>query len=116
MNPLTHQVLYSPTKLPLDEVMAAFDKLSKPLSNNTELQEFLSTYFGEAGSELEAVPLDQLTTDPVFLDKIEDSVIKQFVEKVIGIWPDLTRKYVGAEQCDGCVNSYIPINRTCKYY
>lgn len=101
-----------PTKLPLDEVMAAFEKLSKPLSNNTELHEFLSTYFGEAGSELEAVSLDELTTDPAFLDKIEDSVIKQFVEKVIGIWPDLTRKYVGAEQCDGCVNSYIPINRT----
>ncbi|KAI0404946.1 Six-hairpin glycosidase-like protein [Xylaria palmicola] len=101
-----------PTKLPLDQVMAAFEKLAKPLTNNTELNEFLSTYFGEAGSELEAVPADQLKTDPVFLDKINDSVIKQFVEKVIDIWPDLTRKYVGANRCDGCVDSYIPINRT----
>ncbi|KAI1350152.1 Six-hairpin glycosidase-like protein [Xylaria sp. FL0043] len=101
-----------PTKLPLDQVMAAFEKLAKPLSNNTELQEFLSTYFGEAGSELEAVPADQLKTDPVFLDEVEDSVIKQFVEKVIDIWPDLTRKYIGADKCDGCVNSYIPVNRT----
>ncbi|GAP90318.1 putative glycoside hydrolase family 37 protein [Rosellinia necatrix] len=101
-----------PTKRPLDEVMAAFEKLAKPLSNNTELNEFLSTYFGEAGSELEAVPADQLKTDPVFLDNIEDSVIRQFVEKVIGIWPDLTRQYIGSERCDGCVNSYIPINRT----
>ncbi|KAI1304703.1 Six-hairpin glycosidase-like protein [Xylaria venustula] len=101
-----------PTKLPLDQVIAAFEKLAKPLSNNTELHEFLSTYFGEAGSELEAVPTDQSKTDPVFLDGIEDSVIKQFVEKVIDIWPDLTRKYVGANRCDGCVNSFIPINRT----
>ncbi|TGJ88171.1 hypothetical protein E0Z10_g557 [Xylaria hypoxylon] len=101
-----------PTKLPLDQVLAAFEKLEKPLSNNTELHEFLSTYFGEAGSELEEVPADQLETDPVFLDKIDDLAIKQFVEKVIDIWPDLTRKYVGAGGCDGCVNSYIPINRT----
>ena len=96
--------------------MAAFDKLEKPLGNNTELQEFLSTYFGEAGSELVDVPADQLETDPIFLDDIEDSVIKQFVEKVIDIWPDLTRKYVGADACDGCVDSYIPINRTCTCY
>ncbi|KAI0526081.1 Six-hairpin glycosidase-like protein [Xylaria bambusicola] len=101
-----------PTIKPLDEVLAAFEKLEKPLSNNTALQEFLSTYFGEAGSELEEVPVDQLETDPIFLDNIEDSVIKQFVEKVIDIWPDLTRKYVGADSCDDCVDSYIPINRT----
>ncbi|KAI1369488.1 Six-hairpin glycosidase-like protein [Xylaria arbuscula] len=101
-----------PTIKPLDEVLAAFEKLERPLSNNTELQEFLSTYFGEAGSELVEVPTDQLETEPIFLEDIEDSVIKQFVEKVIDIWPDLTRKYVGAAACDGCVDSYIPINRT----
>ncbi|KAJ8125592.1 hypothetical protein O1611_g8046 [Lasiodiplodia mahajangana] len=101
-----------PTKLPLDQVLAAFEKLAKPLSNNTELNEFLSTYFGQAGSELQAVPSDQLKTDPVFLNKINDSVVKQFVEKVIDIWPDLTRKYVGGESCDGCVGSFIPVNRT----
>ncbi|KAJ8110251.1 hypothetical protein ONZ43_g5922 [Nemania bipapillata] len=83
-----------PTKRPLDQVMAAFEKLAKPLSNNTELNEFLSTYFGQAGSELETVPADQLKTDPVFLNKINDSVIKQFVEKVIDIWPDLTRNNI----------------------
>jgi alpha,alpha-trehalase len=109
-----HAEAHRPTKLPLDQVMAAFEKLAKPLSNNTELNEFLSTYFSEAGSELEAVPADQLHTDAAFLDKINDSVIKQFTEKVINIWPDLTRQYVGHEKCDGCVNSYIPVNRTCK--
>lgn len=77
--------------MPLVEVLAAFAKLAKPLSNNTELNEFLSTYFGEAGSELAQVSQDDLQTDPVFLDKIEDPVVKQYVEKVIDIWPDLTR-------------------------
>ncbi|KAI1075102.1 glycoside hydrolase family 37 protein [Whalleya microplaca] len=101
-----------PTKAPLDEVIAAFDKLTKPLANNTELNDFLSTYFGKAGSELAPVPTDQLKTDPVFLDKVHDPVIKQFVQKVINIWPDLTRTYVGAGNCTGCVNSFIPLNRT----
>ncbi|KAL7628200.1 hypothetical protein AAE478_002398 [Parahypoxylon ruwenzoriense] len=101
-----------PTKVPLNEVIAAFDKLTKPLSNNTELTDFLSTYFGEAGSELALVPKDQLDTDPVFLDKINDSVVKQFVRKVIDIWPALTRTYVGATNCTGCVDSFIPVNRT----
>ncbi|CAJ2513388.1 Uu.00g015070.m01.CDS01 [Anthostomella pinea] len=101
-----------PTKVPLDEVIAAFDKLAKPLSNNTELNDFLATYFGEAGSELAEVPADQLQTDAVFLDKVDDVVIKQYVQKVIDIWPDLTRTYVGAGNCTGCVGSFIPVNRT----
>lgn len=93
-------------------MIAAFDKLEKPLSNNTALQDFLGTYFGEAGSELEAVPSDQLKTEPIFLDDINDTAIKQFTEKVIDIWPDLTREYVGAGNCTGCVSSFIPVNRT----
>ncbi|KAI1086157.1 glycoside hydrolase family 37 protein [Rostrohypoxylon terebratum] len=101
-----------PTKAPLDDVLAAFNKLAQPLSNNTELNNFLSTYFGDAGSELAQVPRDQLEVNPTFLDKIDDSVVKQFVSKVIGIWPDLTRTYVGAGNCTGCVDSFIPVNRT----
>ncbi|KAI0387244.1 glycoside hydrolase family 37 protein [Hypomontagnella monticulosa] len=101
-----------PTKVPLDEVIAAFNKLTKPISNNTELHDFLSTYFGEAGSELAQVPRDQLETDASFLDDIDDTVVKQFVEKVIDIWPDLTRTYVGSSNCTGCVDSFIPVNRT----
>jgi alpha,alpha-trehalase len=104
--------VYRPTIRPLDEVIAAFDKLTKPLSNNTELNDFLTTYFGQAGSELAAVPTDQLQTDAVFLDKIEDIVIKEFTQKVIDIWPDLTREYIGSANCSGCVASFIPLNRT----
>lgn len=58
------------------------------------------------------MPEDQLQTNPVFLDKLNDTVIKEFVQKVIKIWPDLTRQYVGATNCSGCVDSFIPVNRT----
>lgn len=72
----------------------------------------MTTYFGQAGSELTAVPTDQLNTDPAFLDDVNDTVISQFTQKVIDIWPDLTRQYVGAGNCTGCVDSFIPLNRT----
>ncbi|CAK7245098.1 MAG: hypothetical protein STHCBS139747_006666 [Sporothrix thermara] len=104
-----------PTVRPLDEVMAAFNNLSQPLSNNTELNDFLSTYFAPAGGELESVPVDQLTTNATFLNKINDIVIHQFVQKVIGIWPDLTRQYTGKTgntSCTGCQSSFVPVNRT----
>ena len=102
----------SPTIRPLDEVLAAFDNLTKPIQNNTELNDFLTTYFGEAGSELEPVPTDQLETQPDFLENVNSSVIVDFTKQVIDIWPDLTRRYVGAGNCTGCVNSFIPVNRT----
>jgi alpha,alpha-trehalase len=82
------------------------------VTNSSELTEFLSTYFAQAGGELQAVPKDQLQTNPVFLDKLNDTVVKEFVQKVIDIWPDLTRQYVSATKCSGCVDSFIPVNRT----
>jgi alpha,alpha-trehalase len=104
--------LFRPTKRPLDEVIAAFQNLSKPLSNNTELNDFLSEYFGEAGSELAPVPSEDLTTDPTFLEHVNSSDVRDFISQVIDIWPDLTRQYVGAGNCTGCVSSFIPVNRT----
>ncbi|KAF1999679.1 glycoside hydrolase family 37 protein [Amniculicola lignicola CBS 123094] len=101
-----------PTIRPLDEVLAAFANLSRPIKNNTALNDFLSEYFGEAGSELEEVPHDQLETQPDFLDNVNSSTVVDFVTQVIDIWPELTRRYVGAGNCTGCVDSFIPINRT----
>jgi len=94
--------------------VAAFNKLRRPITNNTELNDFLKTYYAPAGGELEAVPESELKADPVFLDKLNDTVIKEFVAKVISIWPDLTRRYKGAgnENCTGCQSSFIPVNRT----
>ncbi|KAJ2900764.1 hypothetical protein MKZ38_002255 [Zalerion maritima] len=102
-----------PTIKPLDEVIAAFEELEKPLSNNTALQDFLTTYFAAAGGELQEVDDAELETDPVFLDKVESSTLAEFGKKVISIWPDLTRKYGGSSaDCDGCVDSFLEINRT----
>lgn len=101
-----------PTLRPLDDVIAAFRKLSQPLSNNSELNAFLAANFAPAGGELEEVPKSELRTKPAFLDKVEDVVIKEFVGKVIDIWPDLTRRYAGPGNCTECANSFIPVNRT----
>ncbi|KAF1816924.1 trehalase-like protein [Eremomyces bilateralis CBS 781.70] len=101
-----------PTIRPLDEVIAAFGNLSRPITNNSDLNDFLTTYFGEEGTELEEVPRESLSTHPVFLDRVNDTVISEFVEKVIDIWPDLTRQYVGRDNCTGCVDSFIPVNRS----
>ena len=101
-----------PTILPLEQVLANYANLTQPLSNNSELQNFLTTNFAPAGGELVAVPSNQLQTNPAFLGKINDTVITQFVQKVIGIWPDLTRSYVGGGNCSGCVDSFIEVNRT----
>lgn len=101
-----------PTIRPLDEVIAAFNNLSKPITNNSALNDFLTTYFGEAGSELAAVSNDDLETDPQFLDAVESEDVRSFLRQVIDIWPDLTREYVGAGNCTGCVSSFIPLNRT----
>ena len=94
--------------------------MAKPLSNSTDLNDFLGQYFGEAGSELEEVPNDQLSTIPTFLDNVSSQVLRNFTGQVINIWPDLTRRYVGPPRCEaadsgnttGCVSSFIPLNRT----
>ncbi|KAK5657080.1 hypothetical protein OQA88_3608 [Cercophora sp. LCS_1] len=101
-----------PTRKPVDEVVAAFEKLSKPVVNDTKLGEFLQANFLPAGGDLSDFPPGSLETDPKFLDNINDTVIREFTEAVIDIWPDLTRRYVGASNCTGCANSFIPVNRT----
>ncbi|KAL2752293.1 glycoside hydrolase family 37 protein [Sodiomyces alcalophilus JCM 7366] len=99
-----------PAKRTLDEIQMAFNALSKPLSNNSDLNDFLKANFALAGGELEQV--HDLHTDPVFLGKINNSVIREFTGKVIDIWPDLTRTYAGTgSNCSNCPNSFIPIRR-----
>ncbi|OAA37892.1 trehalase precursor [Metarhizium rileyi] len=97
----------------LEEIQAAFSKLQRPLANNSELNTFLATYFADVGHELQEVPGSQLTTDAQFLASINDTVIKEFTQKVIGIWPSLTRSYNASatSTCADCPNSFIPIKR-----
>ncbi len=93
-------------------MIEAFNQLSQPITNNSELTEFLSTYFGQAGSELEEVPEEELETDPTFLEDVNDPVVADFVRQVIDIWPDLTRRYAGGGNCTECVDSFLEVNRT----
>jgi alpha,alpha-trehalase len=72
----------------------------------------LTTYFGKAGSELEPLPEEDLEVQPDFLESVNSSVVEDFTRQVIDIWPDLTRRYVGAGNCTGCVSSFLPVNRT----
>src|SRR5579859_7694344 len=67
-----------PTIRPLNEVVAAFAKLPTPLTNGTELQQFLSTYFGQPGGEIAPVPKDKLTTNATFLKNIDDQIVRDF--------------------------------------
>ncbi|KAF2087427.1 glycoside hydrolase family 37 protein [Saccharata proteae CBS 121410] len=104
-----------PTIRPLPSVLAAYAALPKPLTNNTALQTFLAQNFGLAGSELTPVPSSSLTTNATaLLSRIAAPPIRQFVQKVIAIWPDLTRRYTGSGSgnCSACVDSFIPLNRT----
>ncbi|KAL5119174.1 hypothetical protein ACEQ8H_002882 [Pleosporales sp. CAS-2024a] len=101
-----------PTVRPLHEVIAAFHNLSQPIQNNSALNHFLTTYFGQAGSELEPLPTDQLQVDPEFLGGVNSTIVAEFTRKVIDIWPDLTRRYIGAGNCTGCVSSFVPVKRT----
>jgi alpha,alpha-trehalase len=109
---VTLLTLYRPTIRPLNEVLTAFRNLSRPIQNNTELNTFLTTYFGKAGSELEALPEEDLEVQPDFLESVNSSVVEDFTRQVIDIWPDLTRRYIGAGNCTGCVSSFLPVNRT----
>lgn len=103
-----------PAIKPLRQIEEAFAKLEKPLSNNTALNDFLDEFFADAGGELKEVNKDELDTDPTFLDDVDDSVIKEFTNKVIDIWPDLTRTYSGGagSNCTDCPSSFIPLNRS----
>ncbi|ODA80388.1 hypothetical protein RJ55_03346 [Drechmeria coniospora] len=101
-----------PAIRPLDVIRAAFDKLHKPLKNDSALHEFLKTHFADAGGELKEVPRSKLTTDAVFLRGIEDVDIREFTAKVIDIWPSLTREYAGSRpDCPDCPSSFIPVKK-----
>ncbi|PHH69441.1 hypothetical protein CDD80_6737 [Ophiocordyceps camponoti-rufipedis] len=98
-----------PAKKPLDEIQAAFRQLPKPVRNDSALQDFLSVNFGDANGDLVPVPPDTLPTDAVFLSRVTDGVVREFVEKVIAIWPELTR--VVNNKSEAAEDSLVPVSR-----
>lgn len=71
-----------PTIRPLEEVLAAFAKLPSPLTNGTELQTFLASYFGQPGEEIAPLPEGQLVINAIFLDQVDDPVVNSFLSQV----------------------------------
>lgn len=46
------------------------------------------------------------------MEHVNSSNVADFVNRIINIWPDLTRSYVGSTNCDGCVDSFLDLQRT----
>lgn len=100
-----------PTKVPLEQVLAGYDNLTKPLQNGTELLDFLSTYFDPAGQEIIPVDPGSLFVNATFLDKLPNTVNREFTEIVIRLWPNLTREMNESALCPECESSFIPVKR-----
>lgn len=96
-----------PTMRPVDGAVAASNNLTQPISNNTELN-----YPGHLlwRSWLEIGTFSDESLDPAFLDNVISSVLQSFISQVIDIWPHLTRKYLGAANCTGCLSCFILLN------
>ncbi|CCG81098.1 Putative uncharacterized protein [Taphrina deformans PYCC 5710] len=99
-----------PTIRPVQDVLNAYQNLSRPITNNTQLQSFLSENFGAVGLETGAVN-STLSTDPTFLSHVNSSIVADFVRQIVDIWPDLTRQVVNTTLCAGCDSSFIPPSR-----
>ncbi|KAG8169328.1 hypothetical protein KVR01_000073 [Diaporthe batatas] len=100
-----------PTKVPLRDLQSAYDQLTKPLHNNTELLDFLGDNFGPAGQEVIPVDPGSLFVNASFLDGIENAVNREFTEAVIKLWPNLTRSVNESAICPGCERSLLSIKR-----
>ncbi|CAG8454832.1 102_t:CDS:2 [Diversispora eburnea] len=100
-----------PTIKPLDEVLAAASLLPEN-STNDELQDFISTYFGPEGQELILANITNFNSTPSFLQKIKSPLLQEFAKHVHNYWPNLTRQVDLSFMCEGCVSSFIALNRT----
>lgn len=52
-----------------------------------------------------------LTTNPTFLESMNNNINKEFVEVVILKWENLTRVWNESSVCDECQSSFLPIKR-----
>lgn len=95
----------------MEDVLSAYDQLQKPLQNDSQLLNFLSEYFTPAGSELIAVPSEDLTTNATFLEGMSNAINREFVQQIVDRWPELTRAYNTTTVCESCQSSFIPVQR-----
>ena len=95
----------------LQDVVAGYQDLKKMypkgLRNDSNLQSFLATYFLQTGNELTQlrnVKASKYTGQPSTLE------ISDFVQKVVDIWPTLTRETNPV--CKSCLSSLIPLKHS----
>lgn len=100
-----------PTTKPVKEVIAAFSLLG-PNPTPKAIKAFVNNNFGPEGQELVPVKLTNFNSNPKFLQKIAEPVLRGFGIALHNFWPELTRKVDTSFLCDGCVSSILPAKRS----
>ena len=80
-----------PLKVSPEEATAAFDAIDDP-TDTEAIREFLSTYFNEAGSDLDDWIPEDLQESPAFLNKITDVNYRQWGDDLNQLWKLLGRQ------------------------
>uniref|UniRef100_A0AAX7SZB2 Trehalase n=1 Tax=Astatotilapia calliptera TaxID=8154 RepID=A0AAX7SZB2_ASTCA len=79
-----------------DDVLSAFRNLSSKFPNTTippvKLEEFLNTSFDQPGTEFESWAPPDWHEKPNFLSGIADDKLREWAEKIHGLWKSLGRK------------------------
>ncbi|KAJ1963051.1 hypothetical protein GGI12_002277 [Dipsacomyces acuminosporus] len=98
-----------PTKQPEYAVLEAFAKIGGKKASRSDIKNFVSTYFGDEGTELKPVNLTELNPNPPFLQRIKNPLLKAYGSTVNGYWSTLIREQDLTKLCDGCVSSMLPL-------
>ncbi|KAJ2806127.1 hypothetical protein H4R20_001809, partial [Coemansia guatemalensis] len=98
-----------PTLKPEQQVLEAFAQIGGRNASTKALRDFIADNFGEEGSELKEVELEELDTNPSFLEKVTDPLVRAFGHTVNSYWKTLIREQDLSTLCDGCVSSMLKL-------
>ncbi|KAJ8927266.1 hypothetical protein NQ314_020267 [Rhamnusium bicolor] len=95
----------------LNKTLENFDQLMIDTNNNPtkeELKQFVENNFVAEGELDEWSPTDY-KSNPAFLKKIDDIVVRDFARNLVSIWPDLARKVKNTVSENPDRHSLIPV-------
>ncbi|PIA14618.1 glycoside hydrolase [Coemansia reversa NRRL 1564] len=98
-----------PTIKPEQQVLKEFAQIGGRNASAKALRKFVADNFGEEGSELKEVELEELNTNPSFLNKVADPLVRAFGHTVNSYWKTLIREQDLSTLCDGCVTSMLKL-------
>ncbi|KAJ2078496.1 hypothetical protein H4R24_004437 [Coemansia sp. RSA 988] len=98
-----------PTLKPQQQVLEEFAQIGGRNASTAELRKFIADNFGEEGSELKEVQLEELDSNPSFLNKVADPLVRAFGHTVNSYWKTLIREQDLSTLCDGCVSSMLKL-------